>query len=173
MLDFIELDKTKLLNFSNISNNESILILDWRNNEDIRKWMYNQSIITLEEHYSFLKKLKYDKNNLYFIVKDLYDNYIGVIYLNKINFFHKNSYLGIYKSPNSKLSGKLLMESIIDLAFKILNLHTLKLEVREDNIKAIKFYESFGFRVEGILHDFFFTEDGWKNVLIMGKINND
>lgn len=173
MKDLIELDKTKLINFSNISDKESNLVLDWRNDKDVRKWMYNQSIITLDEHKSFIKKLNNDNKNLYYIVKDLCNNYVGVIYLNKINLTHKNAYLGIYKSPNSNLSGKLLMESILNLAFKILKLHTLKLEVREDNITAIKFYESFDFIIEGKLKDFFLAEDGWKNVLIMGKINND
>ena len=44
----------KLINFTDLSNDEKKIILEWRNNPNIKKWMYTQSDITLESHLNFI-----------------------------------------------------------------------------------------------------------------------
>ena len=81
-------------------NPESLqMIREWRNNPEIVKWMFTSGVITLDEHYQFINKLKNDKNNTYWLVKDNAKE-LGVINLNEINFFHKNAYIGIYLYMN-------------------------------------------------------------------------
>ena len=55
-------------------------ILEWRNDESIRKWMYNSDIISLEQNLSFIDSLKYKKDKVYFLVKRN-NEYIGVFYV--------------------------------------------------------------------------------------------
>ena len=72
------MENIQLLNFIDLELEEKEMILKWRNHPDIRKWMYNQDEIKLEEHLNFIDSLKLRKDKLYFLVKKE-DEFIGVI----------------------------------------------------------------------------------------------
>ena len=56
----------KLLNFIDLKLEEKEMILKWRNHPEIRKWMYNQDEIKLEEHLSFIESLNTKEDKFYF-----------------------------------------------------------------------------------------------------------
>ena len=170
-----EFEKVILINFINLDENDIEIVRTWRNNDNIRKWMYSEYIIGKEEHKRFIKNLKNNKKNSYWLVIDRSLDKIGVIYLNKFDYENRNAYLGIYTNPLSKKKGKgrLLMIALLNLSFKIINLHSLKLEVLKDNEKAIQFYRKWGFKKEGELREFIYKNNEWKNVLIMGIVNRE
>jgi UDP-4-amino-4,6-dideoxy-N-acetyl-beta-L-altrosamine N-acetyltransferase len=122
-----------------MSEDEAKMVLSWRNDERIKKWMHTKDDISLESHLKFIKSLKTDKTRDYFIVKDE-SEYLGVIDLN-------NQFLGIYANPNRKRVGDILLNTIIEFAFKEKGLKTLKAEVYANNTSAIKLYKRFGFEV--------------------------
>ena len=165
--------ETALINFTKLSCKEHDMIRTWRNSASVKRWLYGKHFITPEEHRRFVKNLKYDYRNAYWLVKNQGDEYLGVIYLNRIDFENRNSYFGIYTNPGSKLSGKgkTLLGCLIYLVFEYAGFHTLKLEVIEDNSRAIAFYKKFGFKREGRLKEFVFKEGRWKDVIVMGAIN--
>ena len=156
-----------LLNFINLSDDEKKLVLTWRNHESIRKWMYTDRIITPTEHDGFIKTLKSNNKDYYWLIENN-DIYSGVIYLNKVSLKNKNAYIGIYSNPKIKGAGKWLMDTLLKLAFDVTGLHTLKLEVLEDNLKAINFYKKSGFAEEGRLKEFILKDNIKKDVIIMG-----
>lgn len=161
-----------LKNFINASIEEKEMVRECRNDESIRKWMYSDEIISQEEHFNFLENLQKDNKNFYWIVyKD--EGFIGVISLNNINIKNKNAYLGIYSNPfcEMKNKGSLLSNCLIKVAFDIFELHSLKLEVIENNERAIDFYKKMGFEEEGVLKEFVCKDGKWLNVIIMGVIN--
>ena len=160
-----------LINFINLSSKEKELVRKWRNHYEIRKWMYQDHIISSEEHSKFSEKLKEDNKNSYWLVKNKNRKYLGVIYLNRIDFVNKNAYLGIYSNPKIKGAGQMLMQCLKNLAFNIIKLHTLKLKVIENNGKAIRFYRKNGFKKEGQLKEFVYKDKKWQDVIIMGIIN--
>ncbi len=168
-------DNTVLINFINLSDSEREIVRLWRNNEIIMKWMYQDHLISFEEHSNFINKLRADNNNFYWMIKKNTGDYIGVISLNRIDLRNKNAYFGIYSNPESKLSGGggLLIECLKKLAFDIINLHTLKLEVIESNKRAIDFYEKSGFIEEGRLKEFVFKDGNWLDVIVMGIIKRN
>ncbi|MDQ7822514.1 MAG: UDP-4-amino-4,6-dideoxy-N-acetyl-beta-L-altrosamine N-acetyltransferase [Candidatus Eremiobacteraeota bacterium] len=163
-----EFEEVSLINFIHLKVQEREMVLNWRNNEVIRKWMYNSEIISMKEHLEFLAGLKSSDHMHYWLVWTRESGYIGVISLNKINKLHKNAYIGIYSDPDKKGIGTILIRMVFRLAFQIACLHTLKLEVIEDNLRALEFYRKNGFIVEGTLKEFVFMDNGWKNVIIMG-----
>ncbi|OCL83440.1 MULTISPECIES: UDP-4-amino-4,6-dideoxy-N-acetyl-beta-L-altrosamine N-acetyltransferase [Arcobacteraceae] len=143
----IELDEGKsitLHDFIDLSLEENNLILEWRNNPEVRKWMYNQHIIKLEEHLNFIENLKINKDKLYFLLKKDGDN-LGVIYFVDIN--SEFSYFGFYGNPNSVSGiGRVLEETSIKFAFDVLKVNRLKLEIFENNIKVINLHKKYKFK---------------------------
>lgn len=171
----VTLGDIKLLNFLNLNDEEKELVRNWRNHDGVRKWMYSSHIISPEEHDKFIDRLSEDKKNFYWLVKNKDGKCVGVIYLSDLNMSNKNAYIGIYSEQTNELSGsgKLLIECLEKLAFDILDLHTLKLEVLEDNKRAIGFYEKSGFSKEGILKEFVLRDEKWCDVIVMGIINKN
>ena len=127
-----------LKNFIDLDNNEKEMIIRWRNHPKIRKWMKNSKEIKEKEHTVFMKLLQKSKNRTYFLLKKDNDN-LGVVSL-------RDNYLGIYANPDKKRVGDVLLAKLIEYAFKIKKLPTLKAEVYKDNTKAIKLYTRFGFK---------------------------
>ena len=150
------------------------MVLRWRNHEAIRKWMYSDTIISMQEHTDFLSNLLEDNKNFYWVVENEEGISLGTISLNKTDFKHKHAYLGIYSNPYNEIKNKghLLIQCIENLAFKIAGLHTLKLEVIDTNQKAINFYKKSGFSEEGRLKEFVFKDGQWHDVIVMGIVND-
>ena len=121
--------------FQNLSNEEKIEVLEWRNDKSIREFMYDKESISLENHLNFIDNL--DNSKVYLKVDDL-----GVI-----NFRIKNNFaeIGLHKNPNKQKVGSKLMKTLIDYGFNVLKLDKLILYVFENNIKAINLYKKFGF----------------------------
>ncbi|MGJ0308750.1 UDP-4-amino-4,6-dideoxy-N-acetyl-beta-L-altrosamine N-acetyltransferase [Aliarcobacter cryaerophilus] len=136
--------KIELMNFINIKLEEKEMILKWRNHPDIRKWMYNQDEIKLEEHLGFIDSLKSRKDKLYFLVKKE-DEFIGVIYFTQL-VNKEIVHMGIYGNPNIKGNGKILLNKIIDYSFNNLKVKRVFSEVFAENEKAYNLYEKFNFK---------------------------
>ncbi|MFN3264087.1 MAG: UDP-4-amino-4,6-dideoxy-N-acetyl-beta-L-altrosamine N-acetyltransferase, partial [Aquificaceae bacterium] len=168
----IELGKVLLKNFVNLTEEEREMVRRWRNHPEVRRWMYTDHEISVEEHKEFVENLKRDKRNFYYLVCSE-GKLIGVIYLNKVDLHNRNAYFGIYANPEEKIhgAGLILERSAISLAFEVAGLHTLKLEVIEDNERATNFYKRMGFVEEGRLREFVFKDGRWKDVIVMGMIN--
>jgi len=133
----------KILNFTDLSYDLKKMILSWRNDPQIKQWMYNSQNITMKEHLNFIKSLQNNPSKQYFLVKKD-DTYIGVIDFTDIS--KESVIIGVYKNPHIKGVGKLLMEIIITYSFKTLNVKTIYSEVFEDNLHACRLYKSYGFK---------------------------
>lgn len=138
----------KLINFIDLTNDEKKMILEWRNNPDIKKWMYTEKDITFENHLNFLDNLKISTDKLYFLVKK--DNtYSGVIYF--INLTRTDAHFGLYSNPSTKIFGigRILEEISINFAFNSLKIRRLKLEVFEENVRVINLHKKYNFKKSG------------------------
>jgi UDP-4-amino-4,6-dideoxy-N-acetyl-beta-L-altrosamine N-acetyltransferase len=163
------IDKLKVKNFVTLSSDDIEYVRSFRNHDEIRKWMYSDDIISLQDHINFINSLKENNRNYYWLVK-MEEKYIGVVSLNRIDFKHRNAYLGIYANPFLASGGKgeLLIKCIKKLAFDFANLHTLKIEVMDTNEKAMNFYKKVGFSEEGRLKEFVYKDGKWHDMIIMG-----
>ena len=105
-----------LLNFINLSIDEKKMILKWRNNQNIKKYMYTKD-----------------------------DEYIGVIDFVNIKL-NESLIMGIYTNPNLKGNGKILLETIINFSFNILKVKKIFAEVFFENERAFSLYKTYGFK---------------------------
>ncbi len=142
------MDNIELINFIKLTLEQKKEVLSWRNNSNIREWMYNQNKITLDEHLKFIDSLADDVNKLYFYVKQ--DNEaIGIIDFTELNM--KEIYFGLYANPYIKIAGigRILEQISIDYAFNKLKVNKLKLEVFEDNIQVRNLHKKYKFKETG------------------------
>jgi len=66
--------------------------------------------------------------------------------------------------------GTQLMQAVVDLADKWLNLSRLELDVYPDNEPAIKLYKKFGFQVEGTQIGSAFRDGEYLDTLMMARV---
>ncbi|HIP35868.1 MAG TPA: UDP-4-amino-4,6-dideoxy-N-acetyl-beta-L-altrosamine N-acetyltransferase [Crocinitomix sp.] len=140
----MSLNKTLLTNFIDLNDADKLMTLDWRNNKNIRKWMYNSNVISEKEHLAFMDTLRIDKTKQYYLVS-YKGKYIGVIYFTNIDNLMRVTEFGLYSNPNLKGNGKMLMESICLYCFNILSLDKIIGEVFAENKRAITLYQFFNF----------------------------
>lgn len=133
-----------LHNFINLLDKERKMVLEWRNNDSIRKWMLNKEKISYKNHNQFIKNLKNQKDSLYYLLKRNKED-IGVIYFKRSKQFTS---LGIYSNPNTFGNGKILMESLCYHAFENLNVKTLIADVFDNNYPAINLYSKYNFKIK-------------------------
>jgi UDP-4-amino-4,6-dideoxy-N-acetyl-beta-L-altrosamine N-acetyltransferase len=165
-----QIDKTELINFVNLNGDELEKVRKMRNSKKNRDWMYSRHLITRKEHSEFVNDLRRDNANFFWVVKHK-GRYIGVIYLNRVDFDNKNAYIGLYSNPETPGVGNILMDCLKKMAFNSMELHTLKLEVIEINNRAIAFYKKSHFKQEGCLEEFIYRDGTWANVIVMGVKN--
>jgi UDP-4-amino-4,6-dideoxy-N-acetyl-beta-L-altrosamine N-acetyltransferase len=127
-----------LKEFTNLNNEEKLMILGWRNHPETSKFMINKQV-ELKEHFNFIDSLKTNKTKKYFLVGD-----IGVI--DFTNITNEKADIGLYKNPSKQKVGFKLMSEIINYGFNELKLKKLILYLYEDNIKALNLYKKFNFK---------------------------
>lgn len=156
MEDF-QIDGINAVNFINLNNDELLKILEMRNDARIAKWMLLERQISQNEHFNFVEKLKTQKNQVYFALKNNINEILGVISLNNIDLHNKNAFIGIYANPNKlhlrgdKNIGQKIMKVLKYISFDELSLHIIFVKCLSTNTLALRFYEKEGFFQCGIL----------------------
>jgi UDP-4-amino-4,6-dideoxy-N-acetyl-beta-L-altrosamine N-acetyltransferase len=143
----MNLNSIRFKNFIDLTDDEKLMVLSWRNDANIRKWMYSSEIISKENHFDFVDSLKNRKTDQYFLVQDNEED-IGVIYFNKINYINSSCYFGFYGKPRSIIRGlgRILEEVSINYAFNDLKINKLKLEVFNDNMLVRNLHKKYNFK---------------------------
>lgn len=148
----IELEKgggVELIDFVDLTPLEKQMVMDWRNHNDIKEWMYSQEDISIESHLNYIGSLELLIEKQYLVVKQN-GAYIGVVDFIDIGLTNdKQGYFGLYANPIQKTPGvgRILEEACIKYAFNLLGLKKLKLEVFSDNDAAINLYKKFKFKI--------------------------
>ena len=135
----------ELKNFIDLSYDEKVEILSWRNHPSVRKWMFDKEPITLKNHIAYIDALREKKDSVYLVVRQ-YGQAVGVIDFTHIDFNHLTAEIGLYAKPTLKGVGRLLMQNIFVYGFEKLKLKRLVAKVFEENFAARRLYEKFGFK---------------------------
>ncbi|QDX98144.1 UDP-4-amino-4,6-dideoxy-N-acetyl-beta-L-altrosamine N-acetyltransferase [Pectobacterium carotovorum subsp. carotovorum] len=144
----------------------------WRNDPNIRKWMFNQNEIELEEHKEwFCNQLNNpDKIFLIYIHNGIDCGFVNFHKLNNADVWE----WGFYLAPGSpKGIGICLGKCALQYAFEYTNVEKVFGEVLEYNARSIKLHKSLGFSNEGCLREHFLLNDELHNVLLFGLLKKE
>lgn len=121
-----------------------------RNEEEVRKWMYTDHLISEEEHHAWLNHLKTDSKQIVFVILTEEQTPLGSVSVNALDRRHMKSDWAFYLTSTSRGGlGAALEFAFIDFAFDSLNLEKLNCEVIEGNDSVVKLHKKFGFTEEG------------------------
>ena len=122
-------------NFTETSVEERKQILTWRNSDRIRLKMFDQNIISLEQHLKWIDSLKQKKDRLYFLVY-LENNPIGVVDFTSLNFIEKSGSFGYYTDEKFTIYAPLIEMELLRYFFEELHFDLINAFVLENNQKV-------------------------------------
>ena len=129
--------------------------------KEMLKWMHDESVVgllpthfnemTIEDCGKFIKKSWEDQKNIHFAVTDEEDKYLGTISLKNIDEKNLTAKYAVVlgKSAIGRGIAKKATDDILKYAFDKMKLDRVYLCVFSDNIRAVKFYQKYGFQYEG------------------------
>ena len=166
----------QILNFGNLRSIEESdlqLILNWRNDEKVRKNMYNENLISHTEHVNWWNSILISDNKKYLI----YENFsipLGVIGFTEIDKKNLKVNWNFYSNPVAPVGIGSFMEFLaLDYAFSILEVNKVNCEVLIQNKSVIALHEKFGFKIEGVLTDHILKNDKFHDVVLMSIKTNE
>ena len=150
-------------------------VLEWRNSEAVRPYMYNDSVITKEDHDRWFFSMLQDDSKSYWII-ELENNPVGVVNLTNISQTNKSCDWAFYifdPSVRGKGVGSYVEKSILHHVFEELKLNKLNCEVLETNEKVVEMHKKFGFKQEGFFRDLIKRGDKFVGVYRLSMLLED
>jgi UDP-4-amino-4,6-dideoxy-N-acetyl-beta-L-altrosamine N-acetyltransferase len=148
------------------------LVMNWRNHEQTRKFLFTASEITLSQHQQWFaaesinprrKLLIYEADGIASGFVQFSDVEIGGI-----------SEWGFYKAPGAANGiGRSLCEAALHQAFVDLKLHKVNGRVLAGNSISQNLHKQLGFAQEGEQRDQHLAGSGYKNVFLFGLLVTD
>jgi UDP-4-amino-4,6-dideoxy-N-acetyl-beta-L-altrosamine N-acetyltransferase len=135
----------KVKNFTILPQDQLLEILNWRNSEEVRIWMYSKDKISLENHLNFCQSLSTHTSSAYFLVLKN-ETAIGVVSLINYDEIEQSGEFGFYLNPQFFKSGVGLDVFYVglELLFKEYNLNKVIGLVRIENTNAMFLNDFFG-----------------------------
>ncbi|WP_316346924.1 UDP-4-amino-4,6-dideoxy-N-acetyl-beta-L-altrosamine N-acetyltransferase [Desulfuromonas acetoxidans] len=148
------------------------LLLKWRNHPAVKRYMYSQHDISIDEHKRWFLKLGEDDSQQAFIFS-INGQPEGYVNFKKIHCGPIADW-GFYLNPDApKGTGRLLGRAALDYAFYKMNLHKVCGQALGYNEKSINFHLRMGFKHEGLLRDQYFDGFRYHNVECFGLLADE
>lgn len=129
--------------------------------EDERQWLGQQSSYTRGEYQFAIENFEGDLVGRCGVIKLDWKNRVGELAI-------------MIGGPHQHRGyGKEAMRLLVDFCFREMNLHRLKVTVFAFNEAAIRTYEACGFEREGLLRREIFRDGEYRDVVIMGLLNEE
>ena len=147
-------------------------VLAWRNHPDVRRYMYTQHEINLNEHQRwFERRLQDSKSHL--LIFEVDKQPFGFVNFNQAGTGGIADW-GFYLAPDApKGSGRQLGLVSLSQAFTKLNFHKVCGEALAYNNRSILFHQALGFQQEGTLRDQHFDGQCYHNVICFGLLSHE
>ncbi len=144
-------------------------VLVWRNHIDVRRFMYTQHVISMEEHTSWFERVSLDPTR-HLLIYDVDNKPLGFINIHEMANGGIADW-GFYVATNApRGTGSALGRSVLHYAFQTLSLHKLCGQAIAFNERSIRFHLKLGFRKEGVLRQQYFDGNNYHDVWCFGLL---
>ncbi|HZG15383.1 MAG TPA: UDP-4-amino-4,6-dideoxy-N-acetyl-beta-L-altrosamine N-acetyltransferase [Candidatus Bathyarchaeia archaeon] len=157
-----------------LSEKDLELVWNWRNSERIRKYMYHDNIITLDEHLQWFSRLENDHTKRQKVF-ELNNRPIGIVNFSEIDQYHKRCKWGFYLGEENlpKGTGTLMGYAGLSYIFEMENIRKVIGEVFEFNSASIQFHKKLGFYQEGCLRKHVAKNGEYIDILLFGYLQDE
>lgn len=150
---------------------------EWKNDEETFMYLGGGFMPTsIDQQAKWLDSMiDTSGNNKRFIICANDDLPVGMVGLYDINWIHRTCEIGIYignKNAKNKGYGKEACLLIEKFAKEYLNLRKIKLSVVSDNERALRMWESLGYKKVGELIEERYIKGSYRNLTLMEKFIN-
>ena len=139
-------DSNNHLSLRKVIKTDEILLFDWTNDPDVRKWSFNKNSITLDVHKIWFKQ-KFDDVNVLMWIFEVNSRPAGLVRLEKDNSEVVLNYLIASQSRGKGLASKMLKMAMNEVGSHWQNIKVFAYTLPE-NIASIKSLERAGFYLE-------------------------
>lgn len=155
-----------------MTNEDLALVLSWRNHPDVRRNMYTQHEITLDEHQRWFERAQSEPKK-HLLIFEINQHPMGYVNFNELEYGGIADW-GFYAAPDApKGTGRQLGCAALYHAFGTLNLHKVCGQALAYNQRSIQFHQSLGFEQEGCLRDQHFDGQHYHHVICFGLLSHD
>ena len=146
------------------------LVVQWRNDPEIRKQLFSQEPLTIESHLEWFRRPK--SNRLDFVIC-LHESErpIGTVNYTHIDFQNGKAESGKMLGDRTQWGKGLAKEAFrlwLAFGFESLNLTYIYVRILSGNLRNIKLNERLGFQVERVLPKEYQRGDKFYDVVVMG-----
>lgn len=147
------------------------LVLEWRNSDRIRRCMFTDHLISMEEHMSWFERTQ-DQNVPTFLLYERMGVPTGVVSFSRIDHSNGTCHWGFYigRTDRPKGSGIIMGRLGIDYAFNQLEMRKIYGEVLACNEASIGFHDRLGFTKEGVLRKHVCKYGRYWDVIVFGLL---
>jgi UDP-2,4-diacetamido-2,4,6-trideoxy-beta-L-altropyranose hydrolase len=139
-------DSNNHLSLRKVIKTDDILLFDWTNDPDVRKWSFNKNSITLDVHKIWFKQ-KFNDVNVLMWIFEVNSTPAGLVRLEKDNSEVVLNYLISSESRGKGLASKMLKIAMNEIRSHWQNIKVFAYTLPE-NIASIKSLERAGFYLE-------------------------
>ncbi len=151
-------------------------MLEMMHDESVNKFFrFDGNSKTFEEITSFIDEVNASDSSLHLAITTDDGEYVGSISLKNIDDTHKTAEYAIISAARFHGKGFAYKASreILSLAFDVLGLHSVFLDVYSDNDRAIAFYKKVGFSYEGESRECLFIRGRFRSLKWFRILENE
>lgn len=149
-----------------------VQVMHWRNHSDVRRFMFTQHEIGLNEHQAWFARASLDATRRLLIAQEG-ETHLGFVQFSNVNQGGVADW-GFYLRPDApKGSGIKLGWTALKHAFEGLGLHKVCGKCIESNHASIAFHKKLGFQEEGILREQQWIGDTYHTLICFGLIQRE
>lgn len=162
-----------------ITENDTDLIVRWRNKDSVRKNFLYRGEFTAETHRVWLREKVFTGEVVQYIIEvETYGGFVpvGSVYLRDIDYDNSSAEFGIFIGEDTARGNGIGTEAtklFLDYAHEKLGLHRVFLRLVATNTVAYKSYRKAGFVTEGIFRDMKKLDGRYTDIMFMSSIQNN
>ncbi|MCK8489034.1 UDP-4-amino-4,6-dideoxy-N-acetyl-beta-L-altrosamine N-acetyltransferase [Paenibacillus sp. MBLB2552] len=162
-----------MLKFIRMQEKHLELILKWRTQPEITKYMFSDIEYNYYRQLEWYKTIKNDANERYWLI-EMDSRLIGLVSLNSINWKDRRCYWGFYIGEESaRIYGGLIVPYIFRFVFEELRFKKIMGEIMEGNEKVKQMQLIQGCRQVGVLKEHVYKYNKFHDVYLLEMLDSD